>query len=202
MKKLIALLLFTSISFAQLRDSIVIKRDIFTIVYSEKLEQPLRVTYKVQCPDGDSSRKGMNFYTEKGIKTSNAIDYLDNEYDKGHLAPAADFNCDRDMEIKTFTYLNCSLQNQYLNRGTWEHLENYERELAKKYSDVSVDVILQFTAYSKKLITGATIPDSFTKVIKYNGVTEKYFFKNEAPEYSDFRKYKVTFKTNEMLLHN
>jgi DNA/RNA endonuclease G (NUC1) len=51
----------------------------------------------------------MEFYTDKDIKTSDTRDYLNNVYDRGHLAPVADFNCDLATLRKTFTYLNCAL---------------------------------------------------------------------------------------------
>jgi endonuclease G len=112
------LLTFPLFVFAQktLRDSIYVKTNMFEIVYSEKLQQPKFIRYTVQCPNGEASRKGMDFYTCDSILTSDNKDYENNPYDKGHLAPAADFNCDRDMLFKTFTYLNCSLQQENLNR--------------------------------------------------------------------------------------
>jgi endonuclease G len=192
MKRLLLLLLLTTsfLSFGQLRDSVYVKTDIFEVSYSEKLEQPLRIKYQVLCPNGQASRQGMDFYTEKQYKTSDAKDYENNVYDKGHLAPAADFNCDKVMLYKTFTYLNCTLQNQYLNRGTWRFLEVYERELAKKYI-VNVEIKLIYSDKSIKLPTGATVPDAFLKIIKYNGITEKYYFLNEKPKSSDFKLYIV-----------
>lgn len=191
MKKILLLLLLTPfLSFGQLRDSVFVKTDIFEVSYSEKLEQPLRIKYHVSCPNGHASRQGMDFYTEKEYKTSDTKDYENNVYDKGHLAPAADFNCDKVMLYKTFTYLNCTLQNQYLNRGTWRFLEVYERELANKYS-VDVEIKLIYSPKSIKLATGATIPDAFLKTIKYNGVTEKYYFLNKRPKSSDFKLYIV-----------
>ena len=192
MKRLLLLLLLTTsfLSFGQLRDSVYVKTDIFEVSYSEKLEQPLRIKYQVLCPNGSASRQGMDFYTEKQYKTSDAKDYENNVYDKGHLAPAADFSCDKVMLYKTFTYLNCTLQNQYLNRGTWRFLEVYERELAKKYI-VNVEIKLIYSDKSIKLPTGATVPDAFLKIIKYNGITEKYYFLNEKPKSSDFKLYIV-----------
>lgn len=190
MRKVLLFLLFTIplLSFSQLRDSIYVKTDIFEVSYSEKLEQPLRIKYQVACPYGQASRQGMDFYTEKNYKTSDVKDYENNVYDKGHLAPAADFSCDKVMLYKTFTYLNCALQNQYLNRGTWRLLEVYERELAKKYI-VDVEIKLIYSDKSIKLPTGATVPDAFLKIIKYNGIVERYYFLNEKPKSSDFRLY-------------
>jgi len=189
---LVLLTLITFTSFSQsLRDSIVIKTPMFEIVYSEKLEQPKFIRYTVQCPNGTASRTGMDFYVDKTIKTSDAKDYEKNPYDKGHLAPAADFNCDKETLYKTFTYLNCSLQQENLNRTTWRLLEVRERELAKTHKVVQVEIRCIFGPKSIILPTGATIPTAYRKTIKYDGVTEVYYFKNEKPLSTDFTKYKV-----------
>jgi len=189
---LVLLTLTTFSSFSQvLRDSIVVKTPMFEIVYSEKLEQPKFIRYTVQCPNGTASRTGMDFYVDKTIKTSDAKDYEKNMWDKGHLAPAADFNCDKETLFKTFTYLNCSLQQENLNRTTWRLLEVRERELAKTHKVVQVEIRCIFGPKSILLPTGATIPTAYRKTIKYDGVIEVYYFKNEKPLSTDFTKYKV-----------
>jgi endonuclease G len=174
-----------------LRDSIYIKSDIFEIVYSEKLQQPKFIRYTVQCPNGDASRKGMDFYVCDSILTSDNLDYVNNQYDKGHLAPAADFNCNKEMLYKTFSYLNCSLQQENLNRTTWRLLEARERELAKTHGKVTVEIRCVFSKSSIVLPSGATIPDGYYKTIKYGKSTEKYYFKNEKPLSTDYTKYKI-----------
>jgi endonuclease G len=192
MKKLLSLILLVStVSYSQLRSKVLIHTDTFTVMYSEILEQPLEVKYVVACPEGHVTRNGLEFHKVPGVHTSDNADYSHNDYDKGHLAPAADFKCSEAQMESTFSYLNCSLQNKYLNRGTWKYLEEYERKLQMKYKIVSVQVLLNFSKDSKKLPTGATIPDSFTKIIRYNGKVEVYRFKNEKPQYKDFNKYRV-----------
>jgi endonuclease G len=187
---LFTLIFLPLFSLAQLRDSIFIKTSIFDVVYSEKLQQPKWVEYSVLCSEGTISRKGLDFYSVKGIITSTSEDYENNLYDKGHLAPAADFNCDKDKLKQTFSYLNCVLQHEKLNRGVWRLLEIHERELAKEYK-VHVEIRMNYSKNSKVLTTGATVPDSFTKTIIYNNKNEKYFFKNEEPKSSDYNYYKV-----------
>ena len=189
--KLLFLFLFPLFVFAQktLRDSIYIKTNMFEIVYSEKLQQPKFIRYTVQCPNGEASRKGMDFYTCDSILTSDNKDYENNPYDKGHLAPAADFNCDRDMLYKTFTYLNCSLQQENLNRTTWRLLEARERELAKTNKTVVVEIRCVYSPKSVVLPSGATVPDGYFKTIKYGKTIEKYYFKNEKPLTTDYTKF-------------
>jgi endonuclease G len=143
-----------------LRDSIYVKTDMFELVYSEKLQQPKFIRYTVQCPNGTAPRKGMDFYVCDSILTSDDKDYANNPYDKGHLAPAADFNCTSEMLFKTFTYLNCSLQQENLNRTTWRLLEVRERDLSKTQK-VVVEIRCVYSPKSIVLPTGATIPDAY-----------------------------------------
>ena len=195
MKNILLVILFGIIPFGisaqkKLRDSVYIKSDIFELVYSEVLQQPKLVKYNVKCPNGTASRVGMDFYTNDSVVTSDFKDYEHNIYDKGHMAPAADFNCDKETLYKTFSYLNCSLQNQDLNRTTWRLLEVHERELALN-NNVSVEIKCVFSIKSKVLPSGATVPDSYYKIIKYGNMTETYYFNNEKPLSTDYKKYLV-----------
>jgi endonuclease G len=160
-------------------------------MYSETLEQPLWVKYQVQCTGPGASRKGMDFYTEKEYKTSDAKDYLYNEWDKGHMAPAAAFNCTREMLYKTFSYLNCSLQHEKLNRVHWRLLEEYERLLAYVEGPVNVEVKVIFDKTPKRVPTGAAIPMAFQKTIITKTKTIKFYFKNEPPTKPTFVDYQI-----------
>jgi endonuclease G len=190
MKKLLLILfLLPLVAFAQ-RDSVYVKTDIFTSVYSEVLQQPKWVKYTVQCPNGKAPRTGMDFYTVPGIITSDANDYVNNVYDKGHCAPAADFNCTKELLYKTFTYTNCVLQHERLNRGIWRLLEAYERNLSAT-NVVEVEIRMVYSPTSLKLLTGATVPDGFYKTIKFGNTKEVYYFPNTSPTQSDFKKYLI-----------
>ena len=156
-----------------------IKTEIFEVEYSEELEQPIKLTYIVQCPMGDASRSGLDFRKVEGYHTSDNEDYKDNVWDKGHLAPAAAFNCDREMVKATFSYLNCALQHEGLNRGPWKELERFERDLAKIYPEVSVLIIVNFDETPERVPGGAAIPTSFTKEITFGERTIKFLFPNQ-----------------------
>ena len=183
---LLSFLTFSHISFSQSLDeididpnAIIVENDIFKVRYSERLEQPLEIWYRVQCPYGDASRSGMDFYKVSGIKTSDNDDYVNNEWDKGHLAPAAAFNCDKETLKKTFSYLNCALQHEGLNRGPWKELEEFERGLAKISDDVLVHIIVVFSELPSTVPGGATIPSAFIKEITFNGIVYSFLFPNE-----------------------
>ena len=154
---------FTSVS-AQIKE---VETEIFKVVYDEGLEQPIKLSYRVQCPLGDASRSGLDFRKYDGVHTSDNNDYSNNVYDKGHLAPAAAFNCDREMVRSTFSYLNCALQHEGLNRGPWKELERFERDLAKVYypESVRVEVVILFENEEQWLPSGALVPSGFKKTI-------------------------------------
>lgn len=188
----ILLFLLPTLGFAQLRDSVRVKTPIYEVVYSEKLESPLWIKYTVACPTGTASRAGMDFYTNDSIHTSDNRDYANNVYDKGHMAPAADFNCTREMLYQTFSYLNCALQNQYLNRGVWRFLEAQERELAKR-EPVTVIIEVKFDKGCTKLESGATVPAGFTKTILLQKSKKKfkYYFPNDKPTRAKYLDYQI-----------
>ena len=155
----------------------IVQTDIFRVSYSVEKEQPLWVEYTVLCPNGDASRSGMDFWKPDGIHTSDDEDYENNVWDKGHLAPAAAFNCNKEMLRKTFNYLNSALQHQSLNRGIWNRLEAFERDLANFYTvEVRVDVI--FDENSQRLTTGAVVPSFFKKTMKWDDKTAEFLFPN------------------------
>ena len=191
MKKIFLLLLLPLLSFSQLRDSVYVKTDIYEVMYSETLEQPLWVKYQVLCPTGKASRKGMDFYKVDNYKTSDNADYAKNVWDKGHIAPAADFNCDTETLKKTFSYLNCALQHERLNRGQWRLLEKFERDLTLTEGPVFVEVKLIFLSPIQRVPTNAAIPNAFIKTIRTSKRVMKFHFPNISPTKKSYKDYQI-----------
>jgi len=162
MQSLLAVLFFFGLSslYAQ---NVFVKTDIFEVIYSEEYEQPIKLSYTVECPTGEASRSGASWILHEGIKTSDNEDYVDNVWDRGHLAPAAD--------------LNCVLQHEGLNRGPWKELERFERDLAK-YFEVKVTVKVDFTDEPERVPGGAAIPRGFFKTIEFQDNVWKFYFPN------------------------
>ena len=171
-----------------LREEVIVETEIFKIWYSEVLEQPTKVTYTILCPLPGVSRDGLDFYTESDYHTSDDDDYYRNEWDKGHMAPAAAFNCTRDMLKKTFTYLNSALQHESLNRGVWNKLEEFERNLANFY-EVNVEIRVNFVENPPKVPGGASIPESFQKIIRWGDKEISFLFPNQNTSGTDWTDY-------------
>jgi DNA/RNA endonuclease G (NUC1) len=156
-------------------------KGIYKVWYSEEFKNPVKVQYSVfhYKDHPEVSRKNLNFYSEKGIKTASTKDFIKNDYDKGHLCPAETFSSSKELMKLTFSYLNCSVQHYELNRGLWNKLEHMERKWSENDSLI-ITVELQFDEPPKKLPTGASIPKAFKKSILfyYGKKTEVYLFPN------------------------
>ncbi len=183
MKNLLLLLLLLS-SFSVYSQNVKIKNQVFEVLYSQDLEQPIWIKYQSTNRPTNVNRGAMDFYKEPNIKTSDADDYKANIYDKGHGAPAATFS-DNMVNLKqTFSYLNCILQDQYLNRGEWRLLEEQER----KWDDVenlTVLITIHFDKPVKRIPTNAAIPSYLEKHIYFekSGKWKCFVFLNQKPQY-------------------
>jgi DNA/RNA endonuclease G (NUC1) len=163
---------------------------IYKVVYDQDLEQPLKVTYTVQCPNGGADRAGMDFRTVPNVHTSDNDDYSNTVYDKGHLAPAAAFSCTKEMLRETFFYFNSALQHQSLNRGVWNRLEQFERSLANFYQ-VDVVIEVKFPDTIERVAGGAAIPKEFVKTIKFGDKVITFVFPNKDTSGTDWIDYLV-----------
>ena len=185
MRKLLLItgLLFFSLTLLS-QDTIRVKNNVFEVLYSQNLEQPLWIKYRSTNRPTNVNRGTMDFYKEPNIKTSDADDYAKNIYDKGHGAPAASFSDNMENLKQTFSYLNCILQDQYLNRGEWRLLEEQER---KWDDDENLTVLIKifFDTPVKRIPTNAAIPSHLQKHIYFEKQKKWkcFVFLNEKPKF-------------------
>ena len=187
-KILVSLALLLSVgvfqsSFGQDRTDVRINNNVFSVSYNETLEQPNWVEYEVRNITKKFDRGSMDFYTPKDVYTSDNEDYKNNVWDKGHMAPAAAFTDTKENLKTTFSYLNCSLQFDKLNRGAWRELEAQERAWAKQFGTLKVRIVLHFKPNHLVLPTGGHIPNGYWKHITFpNGNRECFYFPNSVPK--------------------
>ena len=185
MKKIVILFSFLILSLISFGQNVRIKNDVFEVLYSQSLEQPLIIKYRSTNRPTNVNRGAMDFYKEPTIKTSDADDYKANIYDKGHGAPAATFSDNMENLKQTFSYLNCIMQDNYLNRGEWRMLE----EQIRKWDDTENITVLIKTFFDKpvkRVSTGAAIPSYLQKHIYFEKQKKWrcYVFLNEKPKFS------------------
>jgi endonuclease G len=184
MKKISTLIGFLLLSLISFGQDVRIKNEVFEVLYSQSLEQPLVIKYRSTNRPTNVNRGAMDFYKEPNIKTSDAEDYAKNIYDKGHGAPAASFS-DNMVNLKqTFSYLNCIMQDQYLNRGEWRLLE----EQIRKWDDTENITVLIKTFFDtpvKRVPTGAAIPSHLQKHIYFEKSNKWrcFVFLNQKPKF-------------------
>jgi len=148
------------------RTEVIVENQVFKVWYNEVKEQPVKLIYTSTDRPKNVDRGNMNFYTESEVYTSNNADYYNNIWDKGHLAPAATYS-DSMVNLKqTFSFLNCALQHQYLNRGEWRLLEEQEREWDDE-QNLTITVNLVWDAGYEILPTGGHIPTDMIKHIYF-----------------------------------
>jgi DNA/RNA endonuclease G (NUC1) len=165
-----------------LREEVIVENNVFKVWYNEVYEQPMKLVYTSTNRVKNVDRGSMNFYKVDGYHTSDNADYYRNIYDKGHLAPAATYSDSKENLKLTFSFLNCALQDQYLNRGEWRLLEEQERKWDDE-QNLTITVELTFDEGHMVLPTGGHIPTDMIKHIKFDktGSYRCFEFENVKP---------------------
>lgn len=113
----------------------------FVICYRESYEQAEWAAYCLENSELEkNASRGNDFRPDPEITTGSAslADYKKSGYDRGHLAPAADFAFSEEAMSESFYLSNMSPQAPGLNREIWQYLEGQVRVWAKKYGRVYV----------------------------------------------------------------
>lgn len=161
------------------------------LVYSEAHEQAKWVAH-ILTPDvlqGNYGRSN-DFRPDPKVKTGTAVeaDYFLKElqadstyiydgfgYDRGHLAPSADFRWSQKALSESYLYSNMSPQVAELNREGWAELEGLLRGYIDRYPDTQLYIITGPVLADNlpkidRGVNKVSIPESFFKVI----LDEKY----------------------------
>lgn len=116
----------------------VLHHSAWSFVYSEEHEQAKWVMHMV-IPQVEFSGAGRtnDFRKDDLVKTETAskADYWHSGYDRGHLAPSADFRWSSKMVSESYFYSNMSPQKPELNRQTWAQLEDWVRKYAVSFQE-------------------------------------------------------------------
>jgi len=145
----------------------IIERPYYTLRYSEAHEQAIWVAYKLSADslNQDKFQRKDDFRKDPRVRTGSAelSDYKGSGYDRGHLAPAADFSYDEFALSQTFYMSNMSPQVASFNRGIWKKLEEKARDWSMENSEIYI-------------VTGPILNKDFTTIGGNEvSVPEQYF---------------------------
>lgn len=108
----------------------------FTVSYHEAWEQAAWVAYILRGSDLDLpwTERRNTFRPDPDVPTGSSVpdDYRGSGYDRGHLAPFADFAWNPERADETFFMSNVSPQNRAFNQGIWRELEELVRAWARR----------------------------------------------------------------------
>lgn len=141
----------------------------FSLGYSEAHEQAAWVAYLLSKRHMKNLHdRRNNFRADPAINTGSASprDYTKAGYDRGHLAPAADFDYSKEALSESFYMSNMSPQAPAFNRGGWKELEEQVRNWATQEDSLWVVTGPILSGSLKKIGTnGVSVPKYFYKII-------------------------------------
>ncbi len=112
-------------------------------MYDAEVKTPLWVAERIKRDDlkGVAKRDGLDFQDDPQVPPlDGGNQYKRSGFDKGHLAPAADFRWSQEAMNQSFIFSNAVPQNPTHNQKIWGNLESMVREMASRRG-----VLLVFT---------------------------------------------------------
>ena len=146
-----------------LDDEVTLRKTWITIGYDTVRMIPNYVVEKL-VPDmlvGNAKRS--KFYADTINNPVTPSDYTGSGYDRGHLAPAANYKFSQKATDETFVMTNMCPQTPELNRRNWLALEDYVRDLVELHDTL---VVLTGTYGDVgKIKSKVTIPEKVWKIV-------------------------------------
>lgn len=186
MKKIILTLsIIFSFVLSYSQDTIRLKHKSYVTVFSKSKKYPVLVEWwvtkkKVTCtsPIPRTDNFGPDPLLPK--ETDLLLNYKGSGYDRGHMSPAADNQCEGIAPMnECFYFSNMAPQLHSLNAGDWKSLETLTREEAKTQDSIH---IWAGNIGSVMKINNLTIPEYCWKVVYYPKTKKyvAYLFKNNS----------------------
>jgi endonuclease G len=177
-----------------------LKRKSFTICFNESKKianYTHHVLTKAMVENSKKIKRPAKFYRDPHYTSKvNPKDYVNSDYDKGHLVPAGDLGFDSLSLYESMYMTNIAPQNKYKNRAQWNQLESHGRSLALNYDSIEVITGVIFVAdslYETIGLNEVAVPHYWYKIFKYKDEYECYIMRNEKLEYK-YSYYKVEKK--------
>ena len=169
-----------------------LSRIAYLVSYNSETRIPNWVSWRLmkEHTDGPYSRAGVPYYDENGtaigignvsVETVKNGYFMDLECDEprqnlsdwsrdynmshGHMCPAADNRWDKSAMNQSFLLTNMCPQDEKLNSGAWQKLEEKCRIWANKYGSIYIVAGPIFFNPPSRFLGNIAIPDAFFKVV-------------------------------------
>lgn len=160
--------LLTKVRTEGLEDTLMLHYPGFDVLFSNIHKQPYYVAWVLTPENARATavKRSNNFRPDPNVENSAQLsDYKRSGFDRGHMAPSADFRYSADAQDATFFLTNISPQHTTLNTKAWANLEEQCRNWAKRDSTLII-------------ITGPVLNDKITATIGESRVSvPSRFFK-------------------------
>ena len=123
------------------RPSQLIEHLAYTVDFNPKWNIPNWVAYSLIREETEGEEERANHFKPDPLVQGDPVvtkDYSNSGYDRGHMAPAADFKWSEQAMRESFYMTNMCPQNHNLNAGDWKELEELVRKLAAQYGCIYV----------------------------------------------------------------
>lgn len=150
---------------------VIIDHHYYSLSYSEEHEQAEWVAYELHRDNlrGERVPRKNNFRDDPLVKTgsSNRHDFGNPDYDRGHLAPAADMSFNTTAMSESFYMSNMSPQRRSFNQGIWRELEENTRKWAKIFKRLYIVTgpVLTRPIIKKIGNNKVSVPSAYYKVL-------------------------------------
>lgn len=109
-------------------------------------------------------------YFLKFLQADSTYKYDGFGYDRGHLAPSADFRWSKQALSESYFYSNMSPQKAAFNRGAWAELESHLRAYIHQHQETQLFVITlpllnDQLPFIKRSVNEVSIPETYLKVV-------------------------------------
>ena len=153
---------------SKIKGEYIIKKSVMEISLNPSGKIPNYVGYYLtpEIVNGSEERE-LSFYQDVSVPEymrSKSSDYTGSGYDRGHLAPAADFRSCKKLMHESFCMSNIAPQTPKLNRDYWLSVEKFERSSIKRCDTVYV-VSVAICSQNRYLKNHVKVPSSFVKAV-------------------------------------
>ncbi len=173
-------------------------RNEYISVYNPARKVPLVVAEHLSTAElaGNVARTD-NFQPDPELPSgerAELADYQASGYDRGHMAPAADFEAGLTQMNQSFYLSNMVPQNPEMNRGVWAQLESAVRACTSRQGDLYVLTGPVFNGRARYIgADRVSVPGSLYKVVVSGSSARAFVLPNRTlPKTTDFSSFETT----------